>query len=269
MTGSPLDTLDPRYSTILCDIWGVVHDGVRLNPGAADRLLGWAGEGRATILVTNAPRTADTVRSQLDALGLPRATYHGISTGGQAGMDALKKLGAPVGLIGTRADRLDLERAGLRIAAGGFTDLACTGLDERRDMIAEYSAELEALAGRDVLLHCLNPDRVVMVGAYAEICAGALADAYEAIGGRVCWYGKPYPAIYDHALGLAGNPPRDRVLAIGDGLVTDVLGAARYGIDCIYVTGGISRGEGFPPDFARQHDLADWRPIAVVSSLRS
>ena len=264
---SRLDQLDRSYRAILCDIWGVLHDGIRLFPGVQRRLETWAGEGRRIILVTNAPRTADTVRSQLDALGLSRAAYHGISTGGDAGIAALLKLGRPVGLIGTQGDRRDLEQAGLTIAADGFTDLACTGLDEQRDTVDDYRDQLESLAARDVALHCLNPDRIVMVGANAEICAGALADAYEARGGRSCWYGKPHPAIYRHALGLAGNPPRGTVLAIGDGLVTDVLGAARNGLDCLYVTGGISRGQGIPPDFAASHDLGDWRPIGTVATI--
>jgi len=262
-----LAALDPRYSTILCDIWGVLHDGLRLFPGVQHRLESWAGQDRRIILVTNAPRTADTVRAQLDALGLPRAAYHGISTGGQAGIDALLALAEPIGLIGTCYDRHDLEQAGLRFAPDGFINLACTGLDEARDTVADYVEQLKQLAARDVLLHCLNPDRVVMVGANAEICAGALADAYEALGGRVAWYGKPHPAIYHHALGLANDPPRETVLAIGDGLVTDVLGAARNGLDCLYVTGGISRGDGIPPDFAAKHDLGDWRPIGVATTI--
>lgn len=262
-----LAALDPAYTTILCDIWGVVHDGVALNPGVAKRLLDWAEQGRTTILITNAPRTAETVRGQLDALGLPRGAYRAITTGGEAGIAALLKLGKPVGLIGTRGDRHDLERSGLTITEAGFGDLACTGLDEKRDSITDYADELETLAAQGVTLHCLNPDRVVMVGTEAEICAGAVADAYEALGGRACWYGKPWPAIYDHALGLAGNPPRVSVLAIGDGLVTDVLGAARNGFACLYVTGGISRGAGFPPGFAAEHGLGDWRPIGVVPTI--
>lgn len=262
-----LDALDPVYSTILCDIWGVVHDGVRLNPGVAERLIGWAEAGRTTILITNAPRTAETVRGQLDALGLPRRAYRAITTGGEAGIAALLARGKPVGLIGTASDRHDLECAGLRVVADGFADLACTGLDEQRDSVADYAEQLEALAGKGVTLHCLNPDRIVMVGQNAEICAGALADAYEALGGRTCWYGKPWPAIYDHALGLAGDPVRSSVLAIGDGLVTDVLGAARNGLACLYVTGGISRGAGFPADFAAKHELGEWRPIGVVPTI--
>ncbi|MFN2474381.1 MAG: TIGR01459 family HAD-type hydrolase [Sphingomicrobium sp.] len=262
-----IDALDARYSTILCDLWGVVHDGFHLFPGSAERLARWSEEGRKVILITNAPRTAATVRRQLDRLGLPRDAYHGISTGGQAGIDALARLGRPAGFIGTRADRLDLAAVGLHFVAEDFTDLACTGLDDERDAVAEYVGQLEALAAADVLFHCLNPDRIVIHGGRAELCAGALADEYEALGGRVCWYGKPWPAIYDHALGLAGNPPRDCVLAIGDGLQTDVLGAARQGIDCLFVSGGIHAGEPFPADFAYQHGLGAWRPVGTIDGI--
>jgi ribonucleotide monophosphatase NagD (HAD superfamily) len=87
------------------------------------------------------------------------------------------------------------------------------------------------------------------------------------MGGRVCWYGKPHAPIYERALELAGSPPKDQVLTIGDGLQTDVLGAATFGIDCVFVTGGIHEGEPFPHDFAERHGLADWKPVAVVDSL--
>lgn len=262
-----LDSLDPRYSTILCDLWGVVHDGFRLIDGAGDRLALWAGEGRCVILITNAPRTADAVRAQLDALGLQRGHYRGIATGGQAGIDAL--LGRErVGFLGTSADRADMERAGLRFMAEGFRDLCCVGLDGQRHAVADYVEEFERSARAEVLLHCLNPDRVVIHGGVEELCAGALADAYEELGGRVCWYGKPYPAIYDHALALAGRPRREQVLAIGDGLVTDVLGAARQGLDCLFVSGGIHRGQPFPADFAHRHGLGEWAPLGIVECLR-
>ena len=263
-----LDTLDTRYSTILCDLWGVVHDGFRLNPGAAERLARWTGEGRMVVLITNAPRTAATVQAQLDALGLARKCYHGISTGGQAGIDALLALPEAPGFIGTPIDRREMEAAGLRFAGEGFSDLGCTGLDDQRDAVEEYAGQLEQLARRDVLFHCLNPDRVVVHGGVRELCAGALADAYEAIGGRVCWYGKPWPAIYDHALELAGRPAREKILAVGDGLLTDVLGAARQGIDCLFVSGGIHAGESFPTGFAESHGLNGWAPIAVVEGIR-
>ena len=117
-------------------------------------------------------------------------------------------------------------------------------------------------------MHCLNPDRLVIRGGVPEACAGAIADIYEMLGGRVTWYGKPYEAIYGYALHHAGHPPKGEVLVIGDALQTDALGAARQGFDFVFVHGGIHGGEPFPEDFAAQYGLGDWRPVAVVESLR-
>ncbi len=263
-----LDALPEHYSVILCDIWGVVHDGVNLYPGAADRLLGWAGEGRRIILITNAPRTAQAVEQQLARIGLPRGAWHGIATSGEAGIAALNEVGAPVGFIGTPDDCAILESRGVVIADDGdFTNLACLGLDGVRMNPADYLADIEPLAHRGVLMHCLNPDRMVVRGGVPEACAGAIADLYGGLGGTILWYGKPHPAIYQHALDLAGNPAKANIVAIGDALPTDVLGAARQGIDCIFVTGGIHAGEPFPAAFAPQYGLGEWAPVAVVDSL--
>ncbi len=263
-----VDALPERYRTILCDIWGVVHDGVDLYPGAAERLLQWEGEGRQIILITNAPRPAEAVEQQLARIGLPRGAWHGISTSGEAGIVALSEVGAPVGFIGTPTDRAIIESRGVVIAEDdNFTNLACLGLDGARMDAADYLADIEPLAARGVVMHCLNPDRMVIRGGVPEACAGAIADLYEGLGGTVLWYGKPHPTIYQHALGLAGNPDKSNVVAIGDALPTDVLGAARQGIDCIFVTGGIHAGEPFPAAFAPQYGLGDWAPVAVVDSL--
>jgi HAD superfamily hydrolase (TIGR01459 family) len=265
---SYLDALPERYRAILCDVWGVVHDGVALYPGAAERLQQWRGEGRFVILITNAPRTAEAVEQQLGRIGLPREAWDGIATSGEAGIAALTALGTPVGFVGTQSDRAVLEGRGVEIDdAEDFTDLACAGLDGRREQIDDYVPDLECWAARGVTMHCLNPDRVVIRGGVPEACAGAIADVYEALGGPVIWYGKPYPAIYEHALHLAGDPPFDAVLAVGDGLQTDILGAARMGFDAVFVTGGISEGEPFPADFGAKYGLGDWQPVAVVDSL--
>lgn len=264
-----LDTLSERYRVILCDIWGVVHDGVRLYPGSAERLLQWRNQGRTVILITNAPRTAEAVEEQLRRIGLPREAWDGISTSGEAGIAALKALGQPVGFIGTRSDRMILEGRGVSIAVGDdFSELACTGLDDERHRVGDYREQLEQLVRRDVLLHCLNPDRIVVRGGATEPCAGALADIYLGLDGRVEWYGKPFPTIYRHALALAGNPTTEEVLAVGDGLQTDILGAAEMGFDAVFVAGGIHAGESFPVDFASRNGLGDWHPVAVVDSLR-
>lgn len=263
-----LDRLDARYRVILCDIWGVVHDGISLYAGAADRLRQWRGEGRCVVLITNAPRTADEVDGQLARLGLPREAYDFVETGGEAGIEGLRALAEPVGFIGTHADRAVIEGRGIHIATDeDFDNLACTGLSEDRPNTAQYSEQLKKFAARAVIMHCLNPDRVVVRGGVTEPCAGALADIYQALGGSVVWYGKPHAAIYQHALRRAGHPRPDDVLAIGDALQTDMLGAARQGIDAIFVTGGIHAGEEFPATFAAEHDLGAWRPVAVVNSL--
>jgi HAD superfamily hydrolase (TIGR01459 family) len=265
---SALDDIEQRYRVILCDIWGCVHDGVQLYPGAAQRLRRWHNEGLSTILITNAPRTAEAVAKQLMGLGLNPSLWDGIATSGDAGIECLKRLERPVGFIGTASDRAILEGRGVRIAeSDDFDQLACAGLDEQRRTVEDYLPQIEPLAARGVLMHCLNPDRVVIRGGVAEPCAGAIADAYLELGGQVEWYGKPYPAMYRHAMRLAGDPPPGEVLAIGDGLNTDILGAARMGFDCVYVTGGIARGKTIPDDFASSNGLGEWRPVAVVDGL--
>ena len=263
-----LDALDARYRVILCDVWGVVHDGINLYPGAAERLCRWREEGRFVVLITNAPRSADAVTRQLERIGLPRECWDGIATSGEAGIEGLNALGRPVGFLGTATDRANLEGRGVRIAdCETFSDLACTGITEDRPYPEQYSADLERWTERDVTLHCLNPDRVVVRGGELEACAGAIADIYEQLGGRVIWYGKPHETIYRHALHLAGDPPPSEVLAVGDGLQTDILGAARMGFDAIFVSGGIHAGEPFPADFATRYGLGDWQPIAAVEGL--
>ena len=261
------DDLDPKYSVILCDIWGVVHDGVHLYPNAPERLREWRTQGRKVILITNAPRTAEAVEAQLGRIGLPRNCWDGIATSGEAGIDAIKNLAHPTGFLGTEQDRAILQDHGLKFVDEGFTDMAVTGLDGQRMTVEEYRADLEALAERDVLFHCFNPDRVVVRGGVTEPCAGALADIYEGLGGRVEWYGKPFHAIYDYAMSLAGNPPHEAVLAVGDALVTDMVGAANQGFAAVFVQGGIHAGEPFPAGFASQYGFGDWAPVAVVDSL--
>lgn len=259
--------LDPRYRVILCDIWGVVHDGLRLSPNAAERLAQWRGQGRTVILVTNAPRPADSVAVQLDRIGLPRECWNGISTSGEAGIAALIKLGELPGFVGTAEDRALLEAHGLRFADATYHALAVTGLFEDRMDPEAYTADIAHWRAADIVMHCLNPDRIVHHAGTIEACAGALGDAYEAAGGHVEWYGKPHATIYHHALGLAGDPPPHTVLAIGDSLRTDMLGAARSGFDAVFVQSGIHAGESWPSDFAAANGLGNWHPIAIVDGL--
>ena len=128
--------------------------------------------------------------------------------------------------------------------------------------------DLERWAERGVHMHCLNPDRLVIRGGVPEACAGAIADVYEALGGRVTWYGKPHERSTSMRSHLAGDPPPEAVLAVGDGLQTDILGAARMGFDAVFVTGGIHARRAIPAGFRRTNTASAtgnrWR-----SSIRS
>ena len=252
-----LHALPERYRLILCDLWGCVHDGRHIFAGVAETLAAWKRQGRTVLFVTNAPRSGDAVRVQLSRLGLDPALDDGIVTAGEAGLAAVR--GRPMGFCGTAADLADIAARGFLLADGAYDELACAGL-EPGETVNDYCQRLEQWRKADVLMHCLNPDRIVHHMGQVMICAGALADAYEALGGRVIWYGKPYPAIYELALDLAGVADRGAVLAIGDGLQTDMAGAAAQGIDAVFIAGGIHAGEE-----ARFPD--GWQPIATVPAL--
>ncbi|WP_265570620.1 TIGR01459 family HAD-type hydrolase [Sphingomicrobium nitratireducens] len=262
---NPLDDLDPRYRTVLCDVWGVIHDGARLFDGVAGRFERWHREGRKVIILTNAPRPADRVERELEAMGLSPDHWDALTSSGQAGIEALTHPPRPVGFAGTRADFEDLEAHGVRFATAQqpHDEIALTGLDEYRYEVADYAGELEEWRMRDMLLHCLNPDRIVVHRGQRLVCAGALADAHAANGGRVRFYGKPEAPIFEHALALAGNPPREEAVMVGDGPMTDMLGACRMGLDAVFVRGGIQEGE----DYEWGAEFGDWRPIMTVSEL--
>jgi HAD superfamily hydrolase (TIGR01459 family) len=262
------DTLDPKYRLILCDVWGVVHDGVNLYPGAVERLKQWRSEGRCVVLITNAPRTAEAVEKQLTRIGLPRECWDAIATSGEAAIQVLRLNDKPIGFLGTEEDRAILEGSGVRLtSADTFSELACVGLKEERPRVEQYRADLERWVDRDVLMHCLNPDRVVIRGGVPEPCAGAIADVYEGLGGRVLRYGKPNGPVFLLALIEAGHPAIDEVLVVGDGLHTDMLGAAGMGFDAVFIRGGIHAGQPFPENFGDQNGFPGWQPVAVVDGL--
>ena len=232
---SDLDRLASPYATILCDIWGVIHDGGRLLPGAAERLLAWKAEGKTIILVTNAPRPASSVQAGLDALGLSRAAYNAITSSGEAGIAALVDPPRGVGFLGTDEDRADLIAHGVTIV-DVFDELACTGLDGMRERRRTMPLCCPNGPSATSYSAASTPTAKLIDFGRREYCAGALADVSEAMGGQVAWYGKPrVPKLVRRRCGCAGNPPRSAVLAIGDDPVTDMLGAARAGIDAVYI----------------------------------
>lgn len=252
-----LSEMAPHYDVILCDVWGVIHNGVTHFSNATDALSRFRDKGGTVILITNAPRPRERVAAFLDGLDVPHAAYDGIVTSGDVTVSLILERGdRPLAHIGpaqdislfTEAERL----AGkpLRLTSvDEATFVVCIGLDDaENETPADYEARLRLMRAREMEFICANPDLVVEVGDRLVYCAGALAAAYAEMGGKVTQAGKPYPPIYERALALAerlrgGKLDRARILAIGDSAQTDIRGAQDQGLATLFVTSGIHRAE--------------------------
>ncbi len=280
MIGS-LDALTGRYSALLCDVWGVVHNGVSAFAEASAALARARDKGMAVVLITNAPRPHGVVEQQLEALGVPAAAYDRVVTSGDVTRGLIAAGPRRIFHLGPDRDAaiydgLDVEMTEEFEASA----VVCTGLfDDETETPEDYGEMLRRFRARDLPFICANPDIVVERGDELIWCAGALARNYQQLGGRTLIAGKPHRPIYDAALKAAGEVLGREVqakdaLAIGDGMVTDVKGAADNGVDVLYVTGGIHArdyGEVLNPDmallseFLHRHGHA---PVAVIPRLR-
>lgn len=236
------------YDVLLCDVWGVIHNGRESWAAPCEALAKFnAGRG-VVVLISNAPRPSDAVLSQLDGLGVPRAAWGAFVTSGDATRAELaKRAPGPAWVIGPDRDHALYEGLGLEFAADAASAafISVTGPnDDTVETPEDYRERLAPGAERGIELICANPDRVVQRGDQLIYCGGSIADLYESQGGRVVMAGKPFGPIYDLALKeaeqLLGRPvDRSRVLCIGDGVVTDVLGANQQGLDCLFIAQGI------------------------------
>ena len=251
-----LSALSERYDVVLCDVWGVIHNGERSFPEACDALTKWGEAKGPVVLISNSPRPSYDVVPQLDRLGVPRSAWSGFVTSGDA-TQALLKARAPGKVWKIGPDRDEPLYAGMDLAAAGCEEadfISCTGLyDDEKDVPEDYRERLKVAADRGLLFICANPDRVVQRGDRLIFCAGALADLYESLGGEVVMAGKPYGAIYDLALAeaaarLGRQIDRDRVLCVGDGVITDVKGAHDQNLACLFVAKGIHGEAAVGPD---------------------
>ena len=242
-----------RYDLLFCDVWGVVHDGVRGLPAACEALRLFRADGGTVVLVTNAPRPRAPIVDMLDAMNVPRAAYDAIVSSGDATIAQIVKRGdAPVFHLGPPRDLPLFEAAAAlgarppRVDVESADYVVCSGLNDDTERPDDYDPLLARMRARNLPMICANPDLVVHVGAQISWCAGALAARYTALGGDVTMIGKPHPLIYDtaraQALARRGTPVApSRTLAIGDGMFTDILGARDQGIDSLLVTSGIHR----------------------------
>ena len=238
-----LGSLARDTDVFILDLWGVVHGGVRPFTGVIETLAAMRAAGKPVVFVSNAPVRAHHVARQLDAMGLGSA-YDALLTSGEvtwahvtANYDGAAYYG--IGPHWARLLHEDLaHRRVERLHEAGF--LLVVGLDDDRPEPGAYTAELEAAQAMGLPLVCANPDRVIVVqdGTYSW-CAGALADAYEALGGRVDWLGKPDPAIFADAAAAVGVHDPARAVVVGDGLPTDIRGAGAWGCRSVLITRGI------------------------------
>jgi HAD superfamily hydrolase (TIGR01459 family) len=264
---------------VLSDIWGVVHNGLESFPEACAALHTYRQQGGVVILITNAPRPADSVQRQLRKLGVADGTYDAIvSSGDLTRHFVADHPGKKLYWVGPERDS-SIHR-GLDPVMSELDDadyIICTGLfDDETESAEDYRPMLTKALARQVPLICANPDIVVERGDRLIYCAGAIAELYRELGGEVVFYGKPHRPIYERAMALAaerrGHPAElRRVLAIGDSVRTDLAGAHGFGIDCLFVTRGIHSEdfEGIDQlDPASVKELFGHPPRALMRELR-
>ncbi|TVR09494.1 MAG: TIGR01459 family HAD-type hydrolase [Salinarimonadaceae bacterium] len=247
---SGLSEIAGDYDAIFCDVWGVLHNGMRAHAAAADALTRFRAAGKPVVLITNAPRPGDSVIGQLDRLGVPRTAFDDIvSSGDLTRADVRERAGAGVFHLGPERDRPIFAGLDARfVDAESAEYVVCSGLwDDEEENVDGYAPLLALLLERGLPMICANPDIVVERGSTLVPCAGAIAQAYEAIGGEVVYNGKPHAPVYREALRRAAaftpEPARERILAIGDAIRTDIAGAREFGVDALFVARGIHAHE--------------------------
>ena len=255
------------YDGFILDLWGVIHDGVQPIPGAPECLQSLRAAGKRIVLLSNAPRRADSIRRQLGRMGILEEWYDGVMTSGEAAYLMLRDrpdawyagLGRRVFHLGPPRDRGVMAGLDLDVLDGpeGADFMLNTGPDDHAPPSdpAHYDAALQASAALGLPMICANPDLEVIRGGVRVICAGTLALRYIGMGGEVRSLGKPDPAIYRPVLDMLAMPP-DRVLAVGDALRTDIAGAAAVGLDACWVLGGLHGAHLGGDDAATEAELA-------------
>lgn len=242
-----LRDLTKDVDVILSDVWGVIHDGVKGFPPACQALQSFREQGGTVIMITNAPRPADSVQRQLRKMEISDETYDAIVSSGDLTRNYVAShLGQSFFMIGPERDNPMLRGLDVKLTTLEQADtIVCTGpFNDEVETEEDYRAMMEEARKRNLTFICANPDIVVERGHRLITCAGAIAELYRSLGGDVIFYGKPHQPIYDRALELATakrgkTTPLNRVLAIGDSVRTDLSGANMMGLDCLFLTRGI------------------------------
>ena len=246
--------MSDRYDALFVDLWGCVHNGVKAYSNANDTLKKYRANGGKVVLVTNSPRPRSGVEKQLIKFGVDLEAWDLIATSGDSARMAMFQgvVGNKIYFIGTPYEENFFEPLNVvknpvnieRVPIGEAEGIVCTGPFNSLENLDVYSSDFEFAKKRGLKLLCANPDIIVDRGNTREWCAGALAKMYTDIGGESLYFGKPFQPIYELArqrLSSSGVQIKDdRILAIGDGITTDILGAEKEGIDCLFITGGLA-----------------------------
>ena len=280
-TIASLEDISGRYAAILCDVWGVLHNGVEHFGQAAAALAAARDRGLAVVLITNAPRPHEGVEAQLASLAVPKAAWDRIVTSGDVTRELVSAGPRRIFHLGPERDLSLYDGLDIEIVEEFEADsVVCTGLfDDEIETPDDYAEMLRRLRARNLPMVCANPDIVVERGDRVVWCGGALARDYGLLGGRTLVAGKPHAPIYAAALKAAGEVlgrevRREEALAVGDGMLTDIKGAHDNGIDALYVSGGIhARDYGHPDDPEPERlqaflDRHGFTPVATMPKLQ-
>lgn len=239
--------LTDQFDGFIVDLWGVVHDGCRLFHGVKDALGQLRALNRKVIFVTNSSRRIDALSSMLEDFGINQTYYHSIMSSGEAAFAALsdpdnallRQLGCRCFPIGEQEDGKWVEALKFELVGdiNNADFILAFGLLPDNKTVNDYIPLLDRAKKRKLTLVCANPDRNVEIAGSRRLAAGAIADAYVDFGGPTVRFGKPDPAIYEACFSTLSNVPRNRIVAIGDSLATDIAGAARLGLFTVLVTG--------------------------------
>lgn len=254
---SQLAEISDRYDALFVDLWGCVHNGITAFPEAVAALQTYRAKGGIVVLVTNAPRPRAGVVPQLAGFGVPEDAWDTIATSGDSARTAMFKgaVGKKVYFIGEDRDHTFFDPIGVvedpveitRVPLDQAEGIVCTGPFDASADPDTMRADFLYAKQKGLKLLCANPDIVVDRGHTREWCAGALAKLYTEMGGESLYFGKPHPPIYDLArmrmAELGHNVADASILAIGDGVLTDVRGALGEDIDSLFITGGLAAAQ--------------------------
>tara|TARA_B110000444_G_scaffold206011_1_gene199379 strand:+ start:139 stop:987 length:849 start_codon:yes stop_codon:yes gene_type:complete len=228
------------YDTFIVDLWGVMHNGVKLNPKAVEAIDHLMKNKKKIVFLSNAPRPSNEVKKFLKQINMDERYLKNILTSGEAAMLALQdnKYGKYFYHLGPKKDDsifFNIKENNTTLEKCNF--ILCTGLFDNYEKNLDYYKVLLKDQTKKKLI-CTNPDLTVHRGSIEEYCAGSIASVFESIGGEVIYFGKPYKEIYEMCFSDG-----EKAIAIGDNLNTDIRGANNMNIDSIFISNGVHRAE--------------------------